>query len=201
MCLHLASLHWVPCCLLYLKSVFLYREVARVSQFCEMFLAHHDDSEYWTYACMHREGWNWVYLEKAEHCAPRWSHIGIKRLRTFRDLLPFRIHPQTPEFPALSAVSELVLNSCFALDLSIRSCHDNIFVFLCFSLGFWKGLMTRYSMKMLIGRSQGLQVCSKMTFMASSPDLWLMFFPEKNCISWFILEKFIRIITLSPVIC
>lgn len=101
--------------------------------FVKCFLAHHDDSEYWTYVCMHCEGWNWVYLEKAEHCAPRWSHINIKRLRTLRDLLPFQTHPQFPEFPALSAISELLLSNCFAPDLSIRSCHDNIFAFLCFS--------------------------------------------------------------------
>lgn len=163
-----------------------------------MFLAHHDDSEYWTYVCTHCEGWNWVYLEKAEHYAPRWSHINIKRLRTLRDLLPFQTHPQIPEFPALSAISELVLNNCLAPDHSIRSCHDNIFAFLCFPPVFWK-LMTCYSMKMLIGSLRGLQVCSKMTFMASSPDLWLMFFKEENYISQFILEKFIRIITPSVV--
>lgn len=45
-CLHPASLHWFPVAFCTFKSLFLYREVARVSQFCEMFLAHHDDSEY-----------------------------------------------------------------------------------------------------------------------------------------------------------
>lgn len=95
------------------KSLFLYRKVARVSKIYEMFLAHHDNSEYWTYVCMHCEGWNWVYLEKAEHCVPRWSHTDINP------------HPQIPEIPVLSATSELILTTVlaqiFPLDLAMTA--------------------------------------------------------------------------------